>query len=79
MPSRAAEVPFREYSRGFTVLADVLDREKTYGPVQRGGRTHWRNYRRPIRGGISVFEMIHKIQVERLETLWSSVRPSLRA
>ena len=41
----------------FGVGVDVFQGARTYGPVRRGGRVHWRNYHRPISGGRSILEL----------------------
>lgn len=62
-------IPVKTYAVGFTVRRDVFEGERTYGPVRRGGRVHWRNYHRRIPNGRSCLELFAEKTREAMDRL----------
>lgn len=49
----------RQYSLGISIARDLIVADRRYGKVRRGGKIHYRDYGRPIKGGVSFFELIY--------------------
>ena len=60
----------KQYSLGCSILLADIIQARTYGRVRRGDKEHWRNYRRAIPGGISLFEMMYGRLPETIPSLF---------
>lgn len=63
---------FKHVTASFTVSRDVWNGARTYGPVRRGSRVHYRNYRRVIPNGRTVLDIFAET-AERLYAMPSAV------
>ena len=66
---------WKTYASTITIpKADLLP---YFGPVMRGGKTFYRNYHRPIKGGLTLVDLIRKAnekeRAEHVQFMWREV------
>jgi hypothetical protein len=61
----------------YSKCIQVVKGEPAYGKVQRGGKVFFRNYRRPIKNGLSQAEVFSKRVKESQEQFYSDVLNNL--